>query len=207
LPNALRRLATSSEAPARAGGLLQLPLEPHFNNTAITSAAGTGDGRFNVWGNSLPAEHLPAGAEVTVAGVSFRFPPAGGGRPDNLRCEGQLVPVAAGRYDWLYLLAASERRTEDAVALHYADGSVDLESLRVSDFWAAPAWFGEVEAFRCPVMHYPHHVQTGVPALLWCQRVPVTRLAELAGVRFPRNLAVHVFAATLVSTPRWAVPR
>jgi hypothetical protein len=200
-------LATSSEAAAPDGRLLPLRLEPHFNNTAITSAADLGAGRFNVWGNSFPAEQLPAGAEVTVAGVAFRFPRAGGGQPDNLRCQGQLVPLPAGRYDWLYLLAASERRAEDAVALHFADGSVDLEPLRVSDFWAAPAWFGEVEAFRCPAMHYPHHVQAGVPALLWCQRVPVTRLAELAGVRFPRNLAIHVFAATLVSTPRWAVPR
>jgi hypothetical protein len=186
--------------------MVPLVLERYFNNTAITRAGGTGAGRCNVWGNSLPAEHLPLGAEVRVGGVRFRFPDAGRG-PDNLRCEGQFLPVPAGRYDWLYLLAASERRTEDTVALHFAGGGVDFEPLRVSDFWAAPAWFGEVEAFRCPVMHYPHHVQAGVPALLWCQRLPVTRLAELTGVRLPRNLAVHVFAATLVGTPRWALRR
>ncbi len=120
-----------------------------------------------------------------------------------MRCDGQFIAVEAGRFDWLHLLTASERRAEDVVEMHFADGSVDPEWLRVSDFWAAPAWFGEATAFATPVMHYPHHVQRGVSAMLWSQRVPVTRRADLSGFRLPRNAAVHVFAATLQRT---AVP-
>ena len=169
----------------------------HRNNTAISAATATKAGLFNVWGNSFAAEHLPAGGSlVHVAGVPFRFPPVCAG-PDNVRCEGQFIAVAEGRYDWVHVLAAAERRCEDTVELNFADGSVDAESLRVSDFWAAPAWFGELLAFRSPVMHYPHHVQQGVPAVMWAQRVPVTRRADLAGIRLPRNVAMHIFAVTL----------
>jgi hypothetical protein len=172
----------------------------HRNNTAISSATETRTGAFNVWGNSFAAEYLPGGGNlVDVAGVPFRFPPVCEG-PDNVRCAGQFLTVPAGRYDWVHVLAAAERRCEDTVELNFGDGSVDAEPLRVSDFWAAPAWFGEIKAFESPVMHYPHHVQRGVSAVMWAQRVPVTRRADLAGVRLPRNVAVHVFAVTLQRT-------
>lgn len=169
----------------------------HRNNTAISAATETRAGGFNVWGNSFAAEYLPAGESVVqVAGVPFRFPPVCDG-PDNVRCAGQFLKVPEDRYDWIHMLAAAERRCEDAVELNFDDGTVDAEPMRVSDFWAAPAWFGEVKAFESLVMHYPHHVQRGVPAIMWAQRVPVTRRARLAGVRLPRNIAVHVFAVTL----------
>ncbi|MFB9556560.1 hypothetical protein [Streptomyces roseoviridis] len=175
-------------------------ISAQLDNTAISAATNTKAGAFNVWGNSFAAEYLPAGGSlVHVAGVPFRFPPVCDG-PDNIRCAGQFLPLPEGRYDWIHVLAASERRCEDTVELHFSDGSVDAEALRVSDFWSAPAWFGEVRAFESLVMHYPHHVQRDVSAVMWAQRVPVTRRAALAGVRLPRNVAVHVFALTLQRT-------
>jgi len=183
-------------------GFESLDLQPYFDNDAISTAANPGDGAFNVWGNSFAAEHLPAsGAHVVVDGVPFVFPPKQDGLRNNLRCAGQVIPVPPAHVDWVWLLAASERRAEDAVALHFDDGTVDFEPLRVSDFWAAPALFGETAAFVCPVMHYPHHVQKGVAATLWCQRVPAVRRAPLVRLRLPRNLAVHVFAVTLALAP------
>ena len=177
-----------------------LDVSGHRNNTAITAASATKAGEFNVWGNSFAAEYLPAGDSlVHVADVPFRFPPVCDG-PDNIRCAGQHLTVPEGRYDWVHVLAASERRCEDSVELNFADGAVDAEPLRISDFWAAPAWFGEIKAFESPVMHYPHHVQRGVSAVMWAQRVPVVRRTGLTGVRLPRNIAVHVFAVTLQRT-------
>jgi hypothetical protein len=178
-------------------------LAAQANNHSMSPADNTGAGGFNVWGNSFPAQHLPApGSLVTVGGVPFVFgtaPAFSGG--DNVRCSGQFVDVPPGRYDWVHVLAASERRTEDTVALHFADGHVDFEALRVSDFWAqARPAFGECKAFETPVMHYPHHVQQRVQALMWAQRMPVPRRATLTGVRLPRNVAIHVFAMTLQST-------
>jgi hypothetical protein len=177
-----------------------LDLSDYFNNVGTSTDTGTGTGRFNVWGNSFPAGHLPAAGEtVTVEGVPFRVPPFGSGGPDNVRCSGQLIRFRPDRYDWVYLLVAAERRVEDDVALHFTGDAIDFEALRVSDFWAAPSVFGETLAFESPVMHYPRHVQFGVPARLWCQRVAVVRRADLTALRLPYNIAVHVFAATLVA--------
>jgi hypothetical protein len=185
---------------ARTGLCDTVDISGHRNNTAISAATDTKSGAFNVWRNSFSAEYLPAGGSlVHVDGVPFEFPPVCAG-PDNVRCAGQFVRVPEGRYDWIHLLAASERRCEDTAELHFADGSVDAEPMRVSDFWAAPAWFGEVKAFESQVMHYPHHVQPNVPAVMWAQRVPVTRRADLTGMLLPRNVAVHVFAVTLQRT-------
>jgi hypothetical protein len=174
-----------------------IDLSSHLDNVGTSTAGDTAAGRFNVWGNSFAAEDLPAaGADVLVGAVPFRMPPVGSSGPDNVRCAGQFVEVPAGSADWLHLLAAGERRVEDEIALHFADGAVDFEPVRVSDFWAAPAAFGETAAFST-LMHYPIHTQFGVPATVWCQRVPVTRQAPLAGIGLPHNIALHIFAATL----------
>lgn len=174
-----------------------LDLSGHRDNIGITHPADTESGAFNIWRNSLPAGELPAGRSVVVEGVPFDFPPVAAGRPDNVRCAGQFVAVPPGRYDWLYLLAAAERRVEDEIALHFTGGAVEFAPLRVSDFWHAPAVFGEYEAFATATMHYPYHVQKDVSAKIWCQRVPVIGRGELTAARLPVNTAVHIFAATL----------
>jgi len=179
-------------------------ISEHFNNIAVTSADQSGSGQFNVWRNSFAREYLPDGDLVTIVvdAITFRLCLNGSGAvaPDNIRCDGQLVEVPRGRYDWIHLVAAGERRVEDDLSLHFAEGTVDFEHVRVSDFWSAPAVFGESVALRTPVMHYPCHVQFGVDAVMWSQRVPVARRGELVAFRLPRNPALHVFAATLQAT-------
>ena len=177
-------------------------LTPYFNNVALTTPLNTHAGAFNVWGNSLPADELPGGRRTTVDGVPFDVPVATSDRFDNIRCSAQLIPVPPGSYDWIYLLCAAERRVEDEMALHFAGGAVDFEPLRVSDFWVAPAIFGETAAFTTTAMHYPYHVQRNVPATVWSQRVPVTRKGKLRLIRFPDNVAVHVLAMTLCGSDR-----
>jgi hypothetical protein len=176
-----------------------LDLCEHFDNRGLSQLAELGSGAFNIWSNSFPADELPpAGSMVEVGGVPFAFP-AGGPGGDNLRCTGQLIGIPPGEYDWLYLLAAAERRTEDPVQLHYLDGSTDPEWLRVSDFWPQTAdRFGALEAFRCTRLHYPRHVQHGVDPVIWRHRIPVPRHAELAALRLPDNPAAHIFAITAV---------
>jgi hypothetical protein len=169
-----------------------------LNNVASTPAGATAEGAFNVWRNSFAAEELPIGPTVLVDGLGFEVHHLGDAQPDNVRCDGQLLDVPAGRYNWLYLIAAAERRVEDEICLFFTDSTADFEPVRISDFWAAPPVFGETVAFGSQSMHYPHHVQFGIAATMWCQRVPVTRRADLVGLRLPRNPALHIFAMTLL---------
>lgn len=187
----------------QATGAVLLDLAPLFNNDAISYAGNLRDGGFNVWNNTFPAEELPASHSIVdIAGIPFRFPPKEDRQLNNIVCCGQRLNLPEDRYDWIYLLASAERRTEDIAYMHYASGVVEMEWLRVADFWPeAPARFGEVEAFRCSRMHFPRHVQPRVQPGIWRQRVPVTRQEPLAWVHLPDNLAIHIFAATAIKTP------
>ena len=179
-------------------GPVRIALDAWLNNRGGSPRTDLSAGEFNVWGNSFPAAQLPRPGEVFHAErCEFVLSRSARGA-DNVRCSGQYIPVAPGRYDWIYVLAAGERRVEEQVGLHFADDAVDIEELCVSDFWAAEAAYGESPAADCPVMHYPHHVQHGVPARLWCQRIPVVRRGELVGIRLPEDRALHVFALTLM---------
>lgn len=188
--------------PAGTAATVTVDLRAHADNVGFTRPDDLGGGAFNIWSNTFPAERLPARIDgvVDVGGVPFRFP-ATDRRPDNLRCTGQRVAVTPGRYDWLYLLAAAERRTEDVVRLHFADGTTDPEWLRVPDFWPqTQAHFGFTTGITFPVMHYPRHVQRNMEPSIWRVRVPVPREADLAAVRLPDNPAIHIFAMTAVTT-------
>ncbi|GAB3887324.1 hypothetical protein GCM10029964_053120 [Kibdelosporangium lantanae] len=200
-------------ATTAAGAATMLDLGRHLDNTGTTRADDLGGGAFNVWSNTFPAEHLPAtraDGSIDVDGLPFRWNANGNG-PDNLRCAGQRLDVPAGRYDWIHLLAAAERRSEDPVHLHFADGTIDPEWLRVPDFWPqTPPHFGFTSGISCPVMHYPRHVQHNMGPAIWRVRVPVPREADLVGVHLPDNPAVHVFAMTLLGAgvpPSKGAPR
>ncbi|HEY6291397.1 MAG TPA: glycoside hydrolase family 38 C-terminal domain-containing protein [Terriglobia bacterium] len=56
-------------------------------------------------GKALPAELLPT--DVAYAGIHFRLAPAGAGNPDAVTARGQTIHLPAGKFNRLYLLAAS----------------------------------------------------------------------------------------------------
>lgn len=182
---------------------LVLDLEPHYDNDGISYAGNPSDGWFNTWGNTFPAESLPPSrSELRCHGIPFRFPSKEDGDHNNVSCAGQRIDVPPGRYDWIHVLAAGERRSEDPIGLVYERDRLDREWLRISDFWPMSSpWFGEVLAFRCPVLHYPHHVQRDLEPVIWLQRVPVPRREDLLAILLPDNAAIHLFAMTLERSP------
>ncbi|MEV7677956.1 hypothetical protein AB0O64_05250 [Streptomyces sp. NPDC088341] len=170
-----------------------------LNNRATTSVADLEHGRLNAWGNSFPAEELPEpGTLVEVAGIPFQWANAHA-EGDNVRCEGQLIDIPSRPYDWIYLLAASERRGDSTLWAHYEDGHSDPLRVGVSDFLDGTPAFGEVPAFRTRRMHYPHHVQQGLPTTMWLTRVGMPRAGSARALRLPRSVALHVFAVTLLT--------
>lgn len=195
---------TTTDAPQDlvASDVVPVNLRKYFDNRGITSADQLAEGEFNIWFNSFPADELPPPGSRTVLGsIPFLFPAPNHHHKDNFRCAGQRIELPPGRYDWIYLLAASERRSEDLVYLHYADRSVDPEWLRVSDFWAeTPPRFGEQASLRCTKLHYPRHIQQRMGPTIWRTRVPVPREIELAALHLPDNSAIHIFAITLLQS-------
>jgi hypothetical protein len=183
-----------------------VPLDALLDNDGISWPERPDDGAFNLWGNTFPAESLPAsGAIVVVDGIPFRFPRKDDGEPNNVRCRGQLLALEPAAWDWLYVLAAAERRSEDTVFVRFADGSERREWLRVSDFWPEThRRFGEPIAFAGVALHYPRHVQPNMRPAIWQSRIPIGVHRPVVGVTLPDNPAIHLFAATLVREPTTA---
>ncbi|MFF3482661.1 hypothetical protein ACFYXC_05195 [Streptomyces sp. NPDC002701] len=176
-----------------------VPLDGLADSVGAEPSGRSGAGAFNIWGNAFPADELPCGERVEVDGVPFLFPEADGVRPDHLRCRGQRIPLTGPRADWIHVLGAAERRTEDEVLLEYADGTVRRQWLRISDFWPqTPARFGESLAFRTARLLYPRHEQHTMSPSIWHQRVPVAVPGGLSALVLPDNPAMHLFALTLV---------
>ena len=62
-------------------------------------------------GKALPAEMLPS--EIAYAGIHFHLAPVAAGRPDAVTAHGQTIDLPAGKFNRVYILAASynpERR-------------------------------------------------------------------------------------------------
>jgi alpha-mannosidase len=80
---------------------------------AVASDNGThtADG-FDGKGNSLPAEMLPS--ELTFDDVKFQLAPAKSGVPNAVVAKGQIIALPAGRFDRVYLLAASAGGDQNA---------------------------------------------------------------------------------------------
>ncbi len=87
-------------APPR-GEPLALPCD-----LAASSADGTAaGGGFSATGEALPSELLPE--RIDYRGVDFRLAPGGAAAPDAVVARGQTLRLPAGRFDRVYVLAAS----------------------------------------------------------------------------------------------------
>ena len=56
-------------------------------------------------GKALPAEMVPA--DIAFAGVHFKLAPAGTGKPDAVTASGQTIALPEGKFNRVYILAAS----------------------------------------------------------------------------------------------------
>lgn len=67
---------------------------------------------FDASGQALTADMLPA--EIDYSGVHFKLAPSGTGKPDAVIAHGQSISLPAGKYNRVYVLAASSDGDQDA---------------------------------------------------------------------------------------------
>ena len=82
------------------------PVALNYDLAAATNDdTKTEGGGFDGKGNAIPAEMLPT--TIAYHGVEFKLAPAKTGVPDAVVAKGQAIPLPSGRYNRVYLLAAS----------------------------------------------------------------------------------------------------
>jgi alpha-mannosidase len=88
---------------------------------------------FDDVGNALPGELLPK--ELFDNGIRFELGPAEQGKPNAVETAGQKIPLPAGTFNRIYLLAAAARESgtnlgpypDEPVTLRVGDQSTNLE--------------------------------------------------------------------------------
>ncbi|KAA0930690.1 SGNH/GDSL hydrolase family protein, partial [Streptomyces apricus] len=188
-------LAVPAEAAPRAAPR-PVPLERHFDNTAVSDDARPAGADFDGAGGSLSAQDLTAagwtpGRALTVQGARLALPRRAPGEPDNVRADGQSVRVR-GRGDALAFLVAGTGGGEESGTgtVRYLDGSRSSYRLTAPDWRAGPL---ATKAVALPHVNTPGG-QRAEKAKLYVVTVPLVRGRTVDSVRLPVNADLHVFA-------------
>src|SRR5262249_24101851 len=99
------------------------PVTMNYDQAAATQPQSKSQAGFDSQGHSFPAEMLPT--EITHGGIRFSLAPAGDGKPNAVAAKGQTIPLPAGNFNRVYLLAASTDGDQKAT-FRAGDKSVDL---------------------------------------------------------------------------------
>jgi len=126
--------------PSKVAATVSRPVALPYD-VAVSSRNGKpGDGCFDCsinnqdssQGRALAAEMLPS--EIDYEGIRFHLAAAGAGKPDAVAAHGQTIKLPAGKFNRLYILAASydgDQTGTFEVASKSADSRLDL---RVEDW-------------------------------------------------------------------------
>ena len=91
---------------AKLASIQSLPVGLHYDlAVASNDDTRTKGGGFDGKGNAIPAEMLPT--QIKYHGVQFELAPAKTGSPNAIAAKGQTIDLPAGRYNRVYILAAS----------------------------------------------------------------------------------------------------
>jgi len=130
-------------ATTRVAGVHSAPV-PLPYDLAVSSNDRTQSGAgFDGKGNAIPAEMLPT--KVTFNDVQFHLSPAKAGVPNAVVAKGQSIDLPGGRYNRVYILAASAQGDQKAT---FAVGSAKVE-LNIQDWsgfigqWDDRQWIGK----------------------------------------------------------------
>jgi alpha-mannosidase len=92
-------------APAQVAPVRSQPVKLAYDLAAASNDETRPVSGFAADGSALPAEMLPA--EIGFGGVGFNLAPARTGTPNAVVAKGQTIQLPAGKFDRVYVLAAS----------------------------------------------------------------------------------------------------
>ena len=137
-------------APSRLTAAASRPVALTYDRAVASNDDTKTEGGFDDHGNALPAEMLPA--ELSFDGIAFQLAPAATGKFDAVVAKGQTIPLPSGRYNRVYILAASADGDQKAA---FRVGSRDVD-LTVEDWggfigqWDTRIWKPEPESATTP---------------------------------------------------------
>jgi hypothetical protein len=174
-----------------------------FNNIGISDDTNTGAADIDTAGSSFSAQALAAdgvtpGANLTYDGITFAWPDAASGQPDNVTAQGQTIdlPAASGA-DLGILDTATYGPASGSGLITYTDGTAQSFTLNVPDWYnTAPA--GSNAVIVAAYRNRPGNTQDHTVVNVFEQSVPLAAGKQVASVTLPNvtsgSTGLHVFA-------------
>ncbi|MEV5499218.1 GH92 family glycosyl hydrolase [Nonomuraea fuscirosea] len=160
--------------------------------TADAKAQGNLDGK----GWSFPAEQLPAPG----AHDGFLIPDTRGTAGNFHSLRGQRTYLTKGRYQAFDLLVTAvngDQQTE--LTITYADGTTSTAPLKVTDWAAASAHFGETAALTADTRYNVNGTADGRKVTIWRVSVPADPAREAVSFTSSATPNLKVFALSAKS--------
>lgn len=175
-----------------------------FNNPGTSDNSNPSAGNFDGAGYSYSAQNLAAvgltpGAVVTHDGVSFTWPGASSGQPNNIAATGQTI-MYSGAGDTLGFLGAGTFGTQSGTGtITYSDGSTQSFTLNFADWYAnAPASGDELLATTANWNQPPGGIGNHQVSVYYTS-VALNPSKAIHSITLPNNSKLHLFAIGLDS--------
>ncbi len=175
-----------------------------FNDAGTSDNSNPSAGNFDGAGYSYSAQNLAAvgltpGAVVTHDGVSFTWPNASSGQPNNITTTGQTI-MYSGAGDTLGFLGAGTFGTQSGSGtITYTDGSTQQFTLTFADWYAnAPASGDELLATTSN-WNQPSGGIGNHQVSVYYTSVALNPTKAIQSITLPNNSKLHVFALGLDS--------
>lgn len=202
---------TGSSSDAASVSLPFTSLAAAFDNPGISDDTNMAAGNLDGGNASYSAQALAAGtpsltpgATVTHDGLSFTWPDAQPGTPDNVVAGGQTIAVS-GSGSTLGLLGAGDYGTASGTAtITYTDGTTQSFELSYADWWANAPVNGDDILTTVPYLnnasgrnnHAVSVYSASVP-LQAGKTVQYLTLPDISHGAINGQVAMHVFAVAI----------
>jgi hypothetical protein len=165
------------------------------DSSPLTSGGFDGSGT-SYSAQALAAGGLTPGATVTHDGVTFTWPNAPAGLPDNVITGGQTITVSGSGSTLGFLGATSNGGASGTGTIAYTDGSTQQFTLAMSDWWSnAPPPGGDILA------SFPSIVSASGPETqkvsIYYDGVALQPGKTVQSITLPNVSNMHVFAAAI----------
>lgn len=173
-----------------------------FNGKGITDDANPTAGTFDGGEASFSAQGLAAaglsrGARFTHDGLTFTWPDAAPGEPDNTKTDGQVIALS-GQGAKLGIVGSAALATQSGtVYVTYADGTVVRAPLTFTDwYFNDPAPGTEIVA-TVPWNVPPEHPDQDHPVSVFYAPIQLDPAKTVRFVTLPSNPNLHIFAMSI----------
>jgi len=199
-----------------AVGNASIGVQADANNVGIGADGVAGVGDFDMLGNSYSADSLQAhgmtaGQAITAGGVTFDWPNAAPGQPDNVVAQGQVItPTTPVSGTLLSVLGAADHgSTQGTGSVMYSDGTTQSFTLGLSDWTldgggAARPSYGNGIAASLPYRNTGQGGREVVQTYLFYAAIPLRGGQPITQVTLPVTTGpgrLHLFALAVTAQP------